>query len=360
MCIYIYIYIDIHEEWDGEESMRSVLQDAFKALDGSKGASWSQVYGCQSKADFVAMPDAVGVVMTSLVMHYIYDPVWLSGLDAIHLNQLGLLDPEGVKIMSEIHPVKKSDIGRWRLIWLVSVRTEMIDRLLHSTQNNVELSMYQADYSHSPAFPTFGAAVGMGHHDDGLAQTARAMKRLGLDKGGTCLDCSQWDMNQTPATMYADGWRRASLAWEGGANEAFCRAQLVRAVVMSRHLIVIGQDVCLVTALGIVGSGLLSTAAINSFIRALLHSAAYWDADFKAGREPQVANSLTMGDDLVCNLQVTEENLLFWKNLGLIMDPDDQFPVEDGVVYFTSHENNFCFLNIYIYIYIHTRGCEKP
>ena len=276
----------------------------------------------------------------------------LSSLNAMDLHRAGVLDPEGLKIKSEIHSFKKADIGRWCLIWLGSVRLEVVDRLLHGLQNTVELSLYQANQTHTPDHPYFGSAVGMGHHDEGLDVTAQAMRRLGLSKG-TCMDCSQWDLNQSTATIYADGLRRAYLAHTSSAPDSFCRAQLVRSVAMSRHLVQIGEEVHLACPLGIVVSGLFFTAAsnswMNSWMRGFVHSCAFYESDCKrlaamqpgeaAWLAPRPRPSLTMGDDLACPQIVTPVELEYRHHTGLIMDPDDQDNIESGggIVYFTSH-----------------------
>ena len=79
------------------------------------------------------------------------------------------------------------------------------------------------------------------------------------------------------ARIYADGWRRSYLAHLGGAPDAFCRAQMVRSITMSRHLVQIAEEVLLIVALGIVGSGLFSTANTNSWIRGFVRSCAFYE-----------------------------------------------------------------------------------
>ena len=152
-------------EWDSKRTLKSVIRDAYKALDKTKGSAWSAAYGPQTKEEFVVMPGSVAIVMTTLCLHVLYDASWLVHFNAMTLHRLGLLDPEGVRIKSEVHDVKKADIARWRLLWLGSVRSELVDRVLHTAQNQLELALYQDGHTHSAEFPTFGSCVGMGHHD---------------------------------------------------------------------------------------------------------------------------------------------------------------------------------------------------
>ena len=255
-------------------------------------------------------------LVTLTVLTLVYDPTWLSDLNAVQLHELGILDPEGMRIKKEIHLNKKVDNKRWRLIWLGPVRTEIVDRIRHGAQNELNVAMFQAGHTHTKDFPTFGACVGMGHHDEGLAHMIEAFRRSGItDEKGVCLDASSFDVTVSLAMMMADGWRRCYLAYEGGAPIPFCRAQLVRAVTMSRHLIQTGKLVYRVFYVGIEASGLYSTADTNSFVRGFIHSAAYW-VD-----EGECVVSSQMGDDLVTPAQVLPKHLQYWEDCGLIMDP---------------------------------------
>ena len=104
----------------------------------------------------------------------------------------------------------------------------------------------------------------MGHDDESGALLLAAMKRLGLESGGQCQDASSFDMLLSAGSLYCDGWRRAYLATGGGALSPHADAQMVTAVVMSRHLFHIGKQVHASGQLGSHGSGLFSTASSNS------------------------------------------------------------------------------------------------
>ena len=109
----------------------------FQSPGQDEGRCRSSVYGCQTKEEFMEMEESLAIVVTTLCLHVLYDPVWLGLLNAVELHQLGLLDPDGMRIKREIHAVKKADKGRWRLIWLGSVRSEIVDCVLHTAHNQL-------------------------------------------------------------------------------------------------------------------------------------------------------------------------------------------------------------------------------
>lgn len=316
-----------------ELKLRQIITQAIDAVDDGKSAAWSTCYGTQTKGDFCRSADCIPVTVVTLALKMVTDPATLLQWSPHQRFQAGLMDPEDTFVKKEIHPWKKAMNGRWRIIWNGSVRMELLDRILHSEQNSVELVMYQTGQTHTPDYPTFGSAAGMGHHDEGIQTLIDAFKRLGIYPEGTCLDASGWDITLSLAMILCDGWRRAYLALSGGAPMAFARALMNRAITMASHLVKIGVDVFEVCMLGIIGSGLFSTAASNSFIRGFTHSSAYWSID------DRISLSLDMGDDCVSPDEVLDTHLEFWHKMGLIMDPDDQGDVaEDGYVEFTSHE----------------------
>ena len=234
-------------------------------LDRTKGSGFSRVYGVSTKGDFLEHPDCVEIVVATLLLYLSYDPIWASELNATQLHSIGLLDPEGIKVKKEVHPVSKAHTGRWRLIFLGSTRLEILDRILHIPQNTLEVALFQSGLTHDPALPTFGSCVGMGHDDDRGELLISALKRIGMEKGGQCQDASGFDLLTSAATLYCDGYRRGYLAMEGGAPMSVSSALMLRAVTMGRHIFHIGTDLHAPGHLGVMGSGLFSTACSNSF-----------------------------------------------------------------------------------------------
>jgi len=344
-----------------EYTFKDRLESAFKGLDASKGPGWSQQYGCMTKGEFVELPNKAEICVATLLLYLVYDPTWLSTLNSVQLFRLGLLDPEGLKVKKEVHGRAKADKQRWRLIFLGSARLEVIHRLLHGPQNAIEKALYEEGHTHHPSTPTFGSCVGMGHDDDNIAKTIAAMKRLNLQEGGQCQDASSFDMLLAASTLYCDGWRRALLSLQGGALSPFADAQMVIAVVMSRHIFHIGMELYANAQLGTLGSGLFSTTASNSFLRGLLYSAAFWD-DFSE-EEKATIQSLLMGDDLAGTMLALARHYTRWAAMGLLLNEEDEDPIiplssvdrneymvfedngygaevltdERAVVYFTSH-----------------------
>lgn len=106
------------------------------------------------------------------------DHTWLDSLDPTQLLRCGVLEPEEVFVKPEMHGAKKVRTKRWRAIWHCSAQAELTVRLLHDSQNKVEIAAYQQAMTHSAEFPTFGSCAGMGHHDEGNQETIAALRRL--------------------------------------------------------------------------------------------------------------------------------------------------------------------------------------
>ena len=61
---------------------------------------------------------------------------------------------EEVFVKPEMHGAKKVRTKRWRAIWHCSAQAELTVRLLHDSQNKVEIAAYQQGMTHSAEFPT--------------------------------------------------------------------------------------------------------------------------------------------------------------------------------------------------------------
>jgi hypothetical protein len=67
----------------------------------------------------------------------------LDDMTSSELVLQGACDPVFLFVKGEPHPLRKIKTQTWRLISSVSVVDQLIDRLLHSTQNNLEIGLWQ-------------------------------------------------------------------------------------------------------------------------------------------------------------------------------------------------------------------------
>ena len=84
-------------------------------------------------------------------------------------------------------------------------------RLLHDSQNKVEVAAFQSVLTHSPECPAFGSCPGMGHHDEGVVGLCQAMKHLErrsyrVGHVETCqADASGWDFTVPRRLWLSEG-----------------------------------------------------------------------------------------------------------------------------------------------------------
>lgn len=289
--------------WQKNESVHNCIRRHLDALIMDKGVGWHMPPGINTKRDFIESMSCIPSVLVKLIMVLTISTKWLATATPWQLYQAGFIMPEILKTKLEAHKRAKVDTKRWRLIWQTCITQEIVSRILHCDQNSAEVAAYQAGFTHSPEFPTFGNATGMGHHDEGLHHTREAMKRLIGDNNGCAADRKGWDMSITRHLWMADARMRALLASAGGAPEGFQEAQIKMGLLLSAHVVQIGTYLYQIDTFGIVGSGILSTASSNGRINQLL-ALDYFIHSLPAGYEPTDDEikkflSLVMGDDSV-------------------------------------------------------------
>jgi hypothetical protein len=300
-------------------TLYDLFQSEFAKMARSKGTGWCEHHGVTTKGEFIDNANCCAEVITRLAL-------WLTTpIDAIafarpwDLYQAGLINPEILKIKDEAHKRNKVDEKRWRLIWATAVAMEVLSRIFHGAQNEIEVAAYQAGYTHSEIFPGFGNAAGMGHHDKGLVDTKDALRRLlaemrarrAKQHGGFAGDRKAWDMSLSRHMWVSDGRLRAILALAGGASIGFAWVQLKFALGLSAHVVLIGTTLYEVTTFGILGSGIFSTAISNGHINQLVNLDAFVAVEEEKGTITGDTClradflfvldglSLTMGDDIV-------------------------------------------------------------
>jgi hypothetical protein len=214
---------------------------------------------------------------------------------------MGLCDPIKVFIKDEPHKASKISEGRLRIISSVSLVDQIIERLLCSGQNNVEIDMWEGLQS----------KPGMGLHDAGLDVLRSNIEGL-LEVNGEvmCTDVSAWDWS-VPEWLLRDEMEvRAILGGSQPLYTHFCR---VIGMVVSRSLYVDPDGMCWDSKYhGIQNSGRYCTSSSNSRMRVMLSMM----CRKLAGKSPVLApfDIIAMGDDSV---EVScREAVPFFERLG--------------------------------------------
>lgn len=254
---------------DLDEDMYSWIKRNLDELMMDKGVGWHLV-GHTNKREFCESMLCIPTILTKLSLVLVTDLEWMAKLNPWDLYQAGLIMPEILKTKGEATKRSKQREGRWRVIWQTCITQEMLCRLLHGDQNTAETASYQNGFTHSEEFPTFGNATGMGHHTPGLEDTKAALLRLIKGDVGCAADRRAWDLSITRHIWYAEGQLRAILAAAGGAPVVFQEAQLKMSMLLSAHVVQVGQFLYQVNIFGIVGSGIFSTASSNGKLNQLL------------------------------------------------------------------------------------------
>lgn len=254
---------------DLDEDMYSWIKRNLEELRMDKGVGW-HLSGQKSKGEFCESMSCIPTILTKLSLTLVTDLEWMAQLNPWDLYQAGLIMPEVLKTKGEATKRSKQRQKRWRVIWQTCITQELLCRLIHGDQNTAETAAYQNGYTHSAEFPTFGNATGMGHDTPGLHDTKAALLRLIKGDVGCAADRKAWDLSITRHLWYAEGQLRAILAAAGGAPVVFQEAQLKMSMLLSAHVVQVGQFVYQVDIFGLVGSGIFSTASSNGKLNQLL------------------------------------------------------------------------------------------
>lgn len=254
---------------DLDEDMYSWIKRNLEDLMMEKGCGW-HLPGCRSKGEFCESMTCIPTILTKLTLVLATNLEWMAQLSPWDLYQAGLVMPEILKTKGEATKRSKQQEKRWRVIWQTCITQELLCRLIHGDQNTAETAAYQNGFTHTEEFPTFGNATGMGHHTPGLHETKAALLRLIRDDVGCAADRKAWDLSITRHLWYAEGQLRAILAAAGGAPPVFQDAQLKMSMLLSAHVVQVGQFVYQVDIFGLVGSGIFSTASSNGKLNQLL------------------------------------------------------------------------------------------
>jgi V8-like Glu-specific endopeptidase len=249
------------------------------AADATKSAGWSSRYKSGAKGAWTL--DSEG---RSLLAYFVAcrlalrmaegDNIhWLSPKDML---ELGLRDPEEAFVKKEAHDETKTKSKRWRLIWICSVVDSVCQDALHHAQNKEDILAYATEKLHSQA-------VGMGHHDDGLARMGKTfdvMTQQGT-KNVAYSDASGWDLSVCRDALYFDAHRRVSRMKD--VSWVVKDLMMAEAATNSTHVIVIGKELWTFYNFGVTATGIPSTSAQNSPIRSFTLIACGADAACAVG-----------------------------------------------------------------------------
>lgn len=224
------------------------------------------------------------------------------------LIDLGACDQVRTFIKQELHSAEKAKEGRFRLIMVLSLLDQCIERWLCSGQNRAEISLWE----------TIPCCPGMGLHDEGLEVLRSKMLAIGGKLVSS--DVSGFDWQVTETMLLDDARMRTALAG-CGHNDAYGQILRARVRCVSRSVIVLSDGSCFhQKRYGVQKSGSYNTSSTNSHMRAALA--------YMAG----ASGVLTMGDDAVESF--SDVGRSFYER---------HFPLKGGsVAYFPTDRVEFC------------------
>nr|UHS71535.1 MAG: putative RNA-dependent RNA polymerase [Barnaviridae sp.] len=216
----------------------------------------------------------------------------------------GLCDPIRLFIKQEPHKKNKVAIGKLRLISGVSIVDQIIDRMLHSCQNKLEIQLWE----------THPSKPGIGLDDEGLQSMARQFKEMfkKSPEGLRSTDISGWDWSVQDWEIMEDYRYRELLC--GGQNTLWSYLAWARAYIICRKVYVLSDSSLISPTIpGIQASGSYNTSSTNSRMRVIARAVAYelWaststDATAIRARpdwgnyyDSILSNVVAMGDDCV-------------------------------------------------------------
>lgn len=200
----------------------------------------------------------------------------ITDMSPVELVKQGLCDPIRAFVKNESHPLTKQLTNRWRIISSVSIVDQLIDRLLHTTQNKVEIALWQ--------FIPSAPGLGLSSDADGKKLIKR-IERLAKDGDVALSDVSGFDWSVQEWEILLDARARCELQAAPPANRDLI---MKRANCLCTSLWVAPDGVIFAqTFKGVVKSGTYNTSSTNSRIRAIMAwlAGALW--------------AVTMGDDCV-------------------------------------------------------------
>jgi len=246
------------------------IRQIYDQLDLTKSQGWTEGFKSGTKKtweDPIDFYELTKMVKLRLFIRMVFGAkaiAFLSPSDAVHF---GLKDPEKLFIKDEPHSMEKLEAGKLRLIWAPSLIDTLILGVLTRRFDKQNIACFQHG-------DTNEYAVGMGHHNLGLARTGEAiadmMQRAKRDGFNSLYgaDYSGYDISVTrDAMMEVSRLRKLKLDETKISNLhlAFVEELLdIEHLLLSAHVVQSGDQILEVRVFGIVGSGTLVTGSNNT------------------------------------------------------------------------------------------------
>jgi len=287
-------------------------------LDGSKSAGWSAMYLRGQKSVWQTesgKQELSYLTRCRIILRLLWGRKAMHDMTPLEMVEYGLKDPLWAHVKTEPHPEHKAKDKRWRIIWASSVLDAMVTAMTSRHQDKKDIDLFKGGEG-KPTYHT----LGMGHHDEGVAEFGKVLDRILAQGIGQDEDAKAWDMSVMRSWVYADAERRCR-SYQGPCHEIFCELQWCEAAGNSAHCLCYGTKVVEILKAGITGSGVLTTSGQNSFMRA-------WLADL-CGAKDMAAN----GDDLVA-VGLSKERTM---EAGYVSKGIKECKSACGPIEFTSH-----------------------
>lgn len=246
----------------------------FVNRDSSPGFPWHHLE--PSKGDLLDLHGEMVVTAVLRRLAMLDSNELTSDVDPRALVDAGLCDPVRLFVKNEPHKVEKAVEGRWRLISSVSVVDELVERLLFSAQNDLEI----LSWVRCPSKPGMGLT---------LDEQTRALYASIEDRLDSAMenDVSGWDFSVRSFLLEMEAEARIQLA-SAAPDSSFARIVRNRIYCLSRSVFALSDGTLVMqTVPGMVKSGSYITSSSNSRMRYMLARliGARW--------------AMTMGDDCV-------------------------------------------------------------
>lgn len=293
-------------------------------LDGEKSAGWSQYFKPGTKSSWQTeqgLTDASYFARCRLLLRACVGPDLMFQMLPSQLVEAGLSDPRTMFIKFEPHDPLKETQGRWRLIWGASLIDVCTASVTCRKQDKLDIEQYQG----GPVKGGHQQAAGLGHHDAGIARLGKEFDRL-FKTGFSVFDsdATGYDFSVPRDAIVADAYRRV-LLYDGPGLMMFERLAYSEAACNSAHVVLVGGDLWEVLKPGITASGILSTTAQNSFIRALTYALV------------GIRHVVVAGDDAVGAKPRHFDHVAALAQYGIIEKKVNEFD-ETGCIEVTSHK----------------------
>jgi len=255
-------FVDKHHQGFSE-----FMDDIYNSMDGEKSTGWSNCLLKGPKKTWlnneINRKDLTELAVLRLILRYVAAP-YLGQMRPLEMINLGLKSPSILFTKKEAHSSKKALSKTWRQIWACDLVDQVTQLLVHFGQNKNDISAYATGSLKSQA-------IGMGHHDDGIAHFGKVLDWLGEAGNIDDKDAHGWDLTVCRDAIVLDAERRIfCVALEPDQEHlrpVINRLLFAQAMIGSAHVACIGGSLYESLKFGITDSGNVSTSAQNSPIR---------------------------------------------------------------------------------------------